>query len=112
MKKIEAIVNTDELTDIREALRGIGIRTMSVVELERERTPPAGSMEGLSAHDAMQTGAPSKIKIVAPDNLARSVILALISRGTAEPMADGHRPLPSIERIVRLDTDPSFESDS
>lgn len=103
MKKIEAMVDTGELADIRDALRDIGIGTMSVLDSNDLKSSVMQVGTSRLPEGDPESRTVAKIRVVVPDDLTRSVIMVLISRQTRGPIDEDNRLLPSIERVIRLD---------
>ncbi len=102
MRKIEALVQNEEVGEIREALRAIGVRTLRLSEAGAEG---GGTNRGWSLAQSAGPGerkGMAKVGLVVPDHLTDRVILTLLGITGAGP--DGSKSsLTSIERIVPLD---------
>jgi nitrogen regulatory protein P-II 1 len=107
MKKIEAIVKNAELSDVRYALREIGVRTIRVTELAEELVPVYDHGAGRQIEEVAETRTRSKISVVVPDDEADGVVLALVSTLKDGGIGDGNSFVSSIEYVVRLEA-PGF----
>lgn len=110
MKRIDVVVETGELSGIRDALREIGINTMRVSEFDYRGQTSAQSLAGGPQMNTPRLRPIAKISVVVPDNLTDRVIMTFISGKIKKSAGDGKHFVPSIERIVRLDADKQLES--
>lgn len=109
MKKIEAIVQNAELSDIRYALREIGVRTIRVTEVVDELVPVYGKGFGRQVQEEAEAHTRSKISVVVPDDEADRVVLTLVSTLKAGGIDDGSSFVSSIEYVVHLEASGFFD---
>lgn len=107
MRKVEAVLETGELPDVREALREIGVRTMRVSEVKEELVYVDKS--GPWERAAEEGGSKSRLSIIVPDDEADRVILTLLGALKGGGIDDGSRFVSSIEHVVRLEATGFFD---
>lgn len=109
MKKIEAIVEIEEIGEVRDALREMGITTMRVSEVNEERVLVVHDRIGRSPEvDALERPR-VRISVVVPDDLTDSVILMLLSIVKSGGIDDGKNFVSAIEHVVRLEAAGFFD---
>ena len=104
MIKVEAIIRTQKLEDVKAALSEIGIRGMTVTDVRG-----AGKQKGFTQHyrgaeytvNLLQK---TKIEIVVPDNLAPQVSLAIADAARTGEIGDGKIFLVPVAEVIRIRT--------
>ena len=104
MKKIEAIIKPFKLDEVKEALQGIGVQGLSVLEAKG-----FGRQKG---HTELYRGAEYvvdflpkiKIEVVLPDEQLEDALKAIIEAARTEKIGDGKIFVSSIEQAVRIRT--------
>lgn len=103
MKKIEAIVETGKLADIREALRDVGIRSMRVTGAAEIAAAAGNAAMKSHEEDELHAHSKARISVVVPDDMTDKVLLTLLANVKRGGTDDGEPFLSSIEHVVRLE---------
>ncbi len=109
MKKIEAIIKPFKLEDVKEALAGLGVEGMTVLEVKgfgRQK----GHTEIYRGSEYTVDFLPKiKIEVVLPDSLVNSAVEAIVKAAKTGKIGDGKVFVSSIENAVRIRTDETGE---
>ena len=110
MKKIEAIIKPFKLNDVKEALNGIGILGMTVMEVKgfgRQK----GHTEIYRGSEYTVDFLPKiKIETVLPEALVESAVEAIIKAAKTGKIGDGKVFVSTVEDARRIRTDERGES--
>ena len=105
MKKIEAIIKPFKLNDVKEALNGIGILGMTVMEVKgfgRQK----GHTEIYRGSEYTVDFLPKiKIETVLPDSLVESAVEAILKAAKTGKIGDGKVFVSTIDDAWRIRTD-------
>ncbi len=105
MKKIEAIIKPFKLNDVKEALNGIGILGMTVMEVKgfgRQK----GHTEIYRGSEYTVDFLPKiKIETVLPESLVESAVEAIIKAAKTGKIGDGKVFVSTIDDAWRIRTD-------
>ena len=104
MKKIEAIIKPFKLDEVKEALQGIGVQGLSVVEVKG-----FGRQKG---HTELYRGAEYvvdflpkvKIEVVLVDDMVDAAIEAITNAAKTDKIGDGKIFVSTIEQAIRIRT--------
>lgn len=104
MKKIEAIIKPFKLDEVKEALQEVGIQGLSVIEAKG-----FGRQKG---HTELYRGAEYvvdflpkvKIELVVADDMADTVIEAIVSAAKTGKIGDGKIFVSNIDQAIRIRT--------
>ena len=104
MKKIEAIIKPFKLDDVKEALQGIGLQGMTVVEAKG-----FGRQKG---HTELYRGAEYvvdflpkvKLEVVVSDDLADRTVEAIAAAAQTGRIGDGKIFVYAVEKAIRIRT--------
>lgn len=104
MKKIEAIIKPFKLEDVKDALSGVGVEGMTVVEVKG-----FGRQKG---HKEIYRGAEYvvdflpkiKIEVVASDDKVESIINAVQEAANTGKIGDGKIFVTSVDQAIRIRT--------
>ncbi len=105
MKKIEAIIKPFKLSDVKEALHGIDLSGMTIIEVKgfgRQRGHEGINKEVDDYSDEFL--AKIKIEIIVEDELADKTIQLIKSAAYSGKIGDGKIFLSNIEDAVRIRT--------
>ena len=104
MKKIEAIIKSSKLDDVKSALHGIGIQGMTVTEVKgfgRQK----GHVEVYRGTEYEVNFLPKlKIELVVADSIINEVIATVIEKAKTGNIGDGKIFLYSLEDVIRIRT--------
>ncbi len=110
MKKIEAIIKPFKLEEVKDALAGIGIEGMTVIEVKgfgRQK----GHTEIYRGSEYTVDFLPKiKIEVVMPDDRLEEAIAAIIKSARTGKIGDGKVFVSNIEQAVRIRTEEQGES--
>jgi nitrogen regulatory protein P-II 1 len=109
MKKIEAIIKPFKLDDVKEALTGMGIEGMTVVEVKgfgRQK----GHTEIYRGSEYTVDFLPKlKLEIVVTDANAQNAVKAIVAAAKTGKIGDGKVFVSSVESVMRIRTEESGE---
>ncbi len=110
MKKIEAIIRTYKLDEVKDALNKVGIHGMTVTDVKgfgRQK----GYIEVYRGKEYEVRFLPKvKIEIIVPDELAEKVITTIAEKSKTGSVGDGKIFVYTIEDVVRIRTGERGES--
>jgi nitrogen regulatory protein PII len=105
MKKIEAIIKPFKLDNVKEALTGMGIEGMTVVEVKgfgRQK----GHTEIYRGSEYTVDFLPKlKLEIVVTDANAQAAVKAIVGAAKTGKIGDGKVFISTIESVVRIRTE-------
>ncbi len=105
MKKLEAIIKPFKLDNVKEALTGMGIEGMTVVEVKgfgRQK----GHTEIYRGSEYTVDFLPKlKLEIVVTDANAQAAVKAIVSAAKTGKIGDGKVFISTIESVVRIRTE-------
>ena len=102
MKKIEAIIRTEKLNEIRDALFKKGIKGMTVSEVmgcgrqEGHRGVYRGAVYNITMHPRV------KLEIILPDEDADTAVETILDAGRTGQVGDGKVVVLPVEEIYRI----------
>ena len=109
MKKIEAIIKPFKLNDVKEALNGVGILGMTVVEVKgfgRQK----GHTEIYRGSEYTVDFLPKiKIETVLPDSQVEAAVQAIIKAAKTGKIGDGKVFVYTVDEAIRIRTDEKGE---
>jgi len=104
MKKIEAIIKSSRLDDVKDALHMIGIQGMTVTEVKgfgRQK----GHVEVYRGTEYQVNFLPKlKIEVVVADSIMDQVIATIIEKAKTGNIGDGKIFIYSLEDVIRIRT--------
>ena len=104
MKKIECIIRPFKLDDVKEALREVGIRGMTVSEV-RGFGRQKGQTEIYRGSEYTIEFVPKlKLEIVVTEDIVEEVIEALLQAASTGKIGDGKIFVTSVEEVIRIRT--------
>ena len=104
MKKIEAIIKPFKLDEVKEALSGIGVLGLTVVEV-RGFGRQKGHTELYRGAEYVVDFLPKiKIEIAVSDDLAEKVVEAIVSAANTGRIGDGKIFVLPMEEVIRIRT--------
>lgn len=110
MKKIEAIIKPFKLDNVKEALTGMGIEGMTVVEVKgfgRQK----GHTEIYRGSEYTVDFLPKvKIEVAVTDDIASKAITAIVNSARTGKIGDGKVFVVPIEEVIRIRTDERGET--
>ncbi len=105
MKKIEAVIKPFKLEEVKEALAGVGIEGLTVIEVKgfgRQK----GHTEIYRGSEYTVDFLPKlKLEIVVPDTLLEPAIGAIIKHAKTGKIGDGKIFVSTLEDVVRIRTE-------
>lgn len=104
MKKIEAIIRPEKLSQVKSALEEIGIMGMTIYEVHGR-----GEQKGLEfTHRAgkyrVDLLAKTKIDIVVEDDLVEKVVNKIIESARTGEIGDGKIFITDVEKVIKIRT--------
>lgn len=109
MKKIEAIIKPFKLDDVKEALTGVGVEGMTVVEVKgfgRQK----GHTEIYRGSEYTVDFLPKlKLEIVVTDANAQNAVKAIVTAAKTGKIGDGKVFISTVESVVRIRTEETGE---
>ena len=104
MKLVTAIVKPFTLTDIKESLESIGVRGMTVTEVQGFGQQKGHTEVYRGAEYAVDFVSKIKIEVVVSDDLYSDVIEAIISASRTGKIGDGKIWVTPIDDVARVRT--------
>lgn len=104
MKLVTAIVKPFTLTDIKESLESIGVRGMTVTEVQGFGQQKGHTEVYRGAEYAVDFVSKIKIEIVVSDDLYSDVIEAIISASRTGKIGDGKIWVTPVDDVARVRT--------
>lgn len=109
MKKIEAIIKPFKLESVKEALSGLGVEGMTVLEVKgfgRQK----GHTEIYRGSEYTVDFLPKiKIEVVLPDGQAAAAVEAIVKAAKTGKIGDGKVFVSNIENAIRIRTEETGE---
>ena len=110
MKKIEAIIKPFKLDEVKEALHGVGLQGMTVLEAKgfgRQR----GHTELYRGAEYVVDFVPkTRIEVAVSDDRVDQVVDAMLKAAKTGKVGDGKIFITGIERVVRIRTGETDDS--
>ena len=110
MKKIEAIIKSSKLDEVKEGLNAIGINGMTVTEVKgfgRQK----GHVEVYRGTEYEVNFLPKiKMEVVVPDSTMDTVISTIVQKAKTGEIGDGKIFIYSLEDVIRIRTGDRGES--
>jgi nitrogen regulatory protein P-II 1 len=103
-KKIEVIIREEKLTDVKEALRRIGIIGMNVVEIRGHGRQGGIVLNGRSGSYQVDLLPRVQINIILSDHNVEKTIQAIVETAQTGQMGDGIIFVYPVEEIIRIRT--------
>ena len=104
MKKIEAIIKPFKLDEVKEALHGVGLQGMTVIEAKgfgRQR----GHTELYRGAEYIVDFLPKlKIELVVADAMLQSAVDAILQGAKTGKIGDGKIFVSTVEEVIRIRT--------
>lgn len=104
MKKVEAIIKPQRLSQVRAALGELGVKGLTISEVKgfgRQQ----GHTEVYRTREVHPRFLPKlKLEVVVGDELAPKVVEAIISAARTDEIGDGKIFISSLEEVVRIRT--------
>lgn len=104
MKLVTAIVKPFTLTDVKESLESIGVRGMTVTEVQGFGQQKGHTEVYRGAEYAVDFVSKIKIEVVVSDDLYSDVIEAIISASRTGKIGDGKIWVTSVDDVARVRT--------
>lgn len=104
MKLVTAIVKPFTLTDIKESLENVGVRGMTVTEVQGFGQQKGHTEVYRGAEYAVDFVSKIKIEVVVSDDLYSDVIEAIISASRTGKIGDGKIWVTPIDDVARVRT--------
>ena len=104
MKLVTAIVKPFTLTDIKESLENVGVRGMTVTEVQGFGQQKGHTEVYRGAEYAVDFVSKIKIEVVVSDDLYSDVIEAIISAARTGKIGDGKIWVTPIDDVARVRT--------
>jgi nitrogen regulatory protein P-II 1 len=105
MKKIEAIIRPEKLTDVKEALDDLGFHGMNFIQVTGRGAQRGIVHQGRGGETVTVDLLPKvKIEVVVPENAVERVIDAIINVARTGNIGDGKIFVIPVEEAVRVRT--------
>ena len=104
MKLVTAIVKPFTLTDVKESLESIGVRGMTVTEVQGFGQQKGHTEVYRGAEYAVDFVSKIKIEVVVSDDLYSDVIEAIISASRTGKIGDGKIWVTPVDEVARVRT--------
>ncbi|MDR2549407.1 MAG: P-II family nitrogen regulator [Desulfobulbus sp.] len=104
MKKIEAIVKPFKLDEVKDALNGIGIKGMTVIEVKGYGRQKGHTEIYRGAEYVVDFVPKIKLEIIVPDEQVDQVIETILTAARTGKIGDGKIFVLPVEQVVRVRT--------
>ena len=104
MKLVTAIVKPFTLTDIKESLENVGVRGMTVTEVQEFGQQKGHTEVYRGAEYAVDFVSKIKIEVVVSDDLYSDVIEAIVSASRTGKIGDGKIWVTPVDDVARVRT--------
>lgn len=104
MKRIEAIIREEKLTDVKEALRAIGIVGMNVVEVRGHGRQGGITLAGRMGSYQVDLLPKVQLSIVLSERNVEATIAAIRQAATTGEVGDGMIFVYPVEEVIRIRT--------
>jgi len=104
MKKIEAIIRSEKLEDLREALDAQGFSAMTVTEVKGRGTQKGITLEWRVGEYRVEFIPKIKVELVVDDPNAEKVVAVILSVCSTGKIGDGKIFISAVEEVVRIRT--------
>jgi nitrogen regulatory protein P-II 1 len=104
MKKIEAIIRSEKLDDLREALDAKGFAAMTVTEVKGRGAQKGITLEWRVGDYRVEFIPKIKVELVVDDARADQVIETVLSVCSSGKVGDGKIFISPVEEVVRIRT--------
>jgi len=104
MKKIEAIIRSEKLEDLREALDAKGFSAMTVTEVKGRGTQKGVTLEWRVGQYRVEFIPKIKVELVVDDHNIEPVVEVILSVCSTGKIGDGKIFISQIEDVVRIRT--------
>ena len=104
MKKIEAIIKPFKLDEVKEALQGIGVQGLVVIEVKGFGRQKGHTELYRGAEYEVQFTPKVKVEVAVPSALADRVVEVLVEAANTDRIGAGKIFVQSIETAVRIRT--------
>ncbi len=110
MTKLEAIIQPSKLDEVKEALRGIGVDGMTVVDV-RGHGRQKGHTEFYRGREYTVDLLPKvKLEMVLPDRVAQQAVDAILKTAKTGKIGDGKIFLTRVDEAIRIRNDERGEN--
>jgi nitrogen regulatory protein P-II 1 len=110
MKKIEAIIQPFKLEDVKEALKGIGVDGLTIMEV-RGHGRQKGHKEVYRGQEYQVDLLPKvKIELVVPDARLEEIVQTLMTAARSGKIGDGKIFVYAVEEAIRIRNDDRGEA--
>jgi len=104
MKKIEAVIRSEKLEDLREALDAKGFSAMTVTEVKGRGTQKGITLEWRVGEYRVEFIPKIKVELVVDDQSAEKVVAVILSVCSTGKIGDGKIFISAVEEVVRIRT--------
>jgi len=104
MKKIEAVIRSEKLEDLREALDAKGFSAMTVTEVKGRGTQKGITLEWRVGEYRVEFIPKVKVELVVDDQNAEKVVAVILSVCSTGKIGDGKIFISTVEEVIRIRT--------
>jgi len=104
MKKIEAVIRSEKLEDLREALDAKGFSAMTVTEVKGRGTQKGITLEWRVGEYRVEFIPKVKVEIVIDDQNVEKVVEAILAVCSGGKVGDGKIFIYPVEDVIRIRT--------
>lgn len=104
MKKIEAIIRSEKLDDLREALDGKGLSSMTVTEVKGRGAQKGITLEWRVGDYRVEFIPKIKVELVVNAGAVDQVVATILSVCSTGKVGDGKIFISPIEEVIRIRT--------
>ncbi|MFA4905236.1 MAG: P-II family nitrogen regulator [Candidatus Margulisiibacteriota bacterium] len=104
MKKIEAIIRSEKLEDLREALDAQGLGAMTITEVKGRGTQKGITLEWRVGEYRVEFIPKIKVELVVDDRAADAVVGVITSVCSTGKIGDGKIFISPVEEVIKIRT--------
>ncbi len=104
MKKVESIIRSEKLEDLREALDAKGFSAMTVTEVKGRGTQKGITLEWRVGEYRVEFIPKVKVELVVEDSNVDKVVEAILSVCSTGKIGDGKIFISPVEGVIRIRT--------
>jgi len=104
MKKIESIIRPEKLDDVKKALSLVGVKGMTVTEVEGIGKQPAEALVYRGQPFTVDLLPKVKVEVVVTDEMKEQVIAEIIKTARTGEVGDGKIFVSTINEVYRIRT--------
>jgi nitrogen regulatory protein P-II 1 len=104
MKKLEAVIKPFKLDDVKEALHGIGVQGLTVIEVKGFGRQKGHTELYRGAEYAVDFLPKVKVEVIVDEDAVQRTIEAIVTAARTGKIGDGKIFVSAVEQVIRIRT--------